>query len=91
VNQPAAKAARATAWDHISVALAAGICIVALAYVSKRVLADPLRPVFLALPPLLLSWYELVARKQHGRLVSKSVVWVVAILVVTGLIILFHL
>lgn len=78
-------------WGRIWVALATGIGIVALAYASKRVLGQPIRPLFLAIPPLLMSAYEFVSHRRAGEAVARPGYWVVGILAVTVLIVAAHL
>jgi hypothetical protein len=90
VPSPTSKPDRNRRWGLILVALATGFSIVALAFFSKRVLAEPMRPVFFAIPPLLMSAYEYLAHRQQGRLLSSSAFWVATILVVTTLIFLSH-
>jgi hypothetical protein len=90
MKSPASKSDTTSRWGLILVALATGASIVAMAFVSKRVLAVPIRPVFFAIPPLLMSAYEYLAHRKKGRYTSSSTVWAVTILVVTALILVLH-
>ena len=84
-------AGKQSPWGHIWVALATGLGIVALSFVSKRALEQPMRPLFLAIPPLLMSAYEFVAHRRKGEPIARPGYWVVGILAVTVLIVAAHL
>lgn len=72
---------------HIHIALATGISIVVMAWVSKRVLPEPISYLHLAIPPFLMSIYEgLVSSKKYARY-SKTVYWVAAIFAATLIVI----
>jgi len=43
---------------HIVVALATGVSIVVMAYASKRLMTEPIRDLWLAIPPFILAVYE---------------------------------
>ena len=90
MDSTASKPDTSARWGLILVALATGISIVAMAYVSKRVLVEPMRPMFFAVPPLLMSAYEYLVHRRKRRFISSWAFWVVAILVVTALIVLLH-
>lgn len=76
---------------HIQVALATGVSIVAMAYVSKRVLSDPMASVPLAVPPFLMLLFELMwGRYKDTRLCATSY-WITAILLSTIFIIGYYL
>ena len=76
---------------HIHISLAAGISIIVLAYVSKRVLPEPIGYLPLALPPFLAVIWEAVSERRKGSWICRSGYWVAAILAATGLVILFHM
>ncbi len=76
---------------HIHIALAAGVSIVVLAYVSKRVLAEPIGSLVLAIPPFLATIFEVARRRFKGSRICTTWYWIVAIFVATGLVILFHM
>ncbi len=90
MKSPTSKSDTTSRWGLILVALATGASIVAMAFVSKRVLAEPIRPVFFAIPPLLMSAYEYLAHHKKVRYKSNSTFWAVTILVVTTLILVSH-
>lgn len=75
---------------RIQIALAAGVSIITLAYVSKRVLPEPIGGVALAFPPLVLVMYELVAERHKGSRACTPGYWVVGVLIATLVVILFH-
>lgn len=53
---------------HIQIALATGISIVVMAYMSKRVMEEPISDLFLAIPPFIMTLYETVLRaKKKGE------------------------
>jgi hypothetical protein len=55
---------------HIQIALATGICIIILAYVSKRVLPQPMAELAIAIPPFLMTIYEAVLSRQRDSKIS---------------------
>jgi hypothetical protein len=73
--------------DHIGIAIATGISIIVLAYVSKRVLPQPLSYLQLAAPPFLMTVYEAVIAKKKDAWYCRTAYWIVAIFVATILII----
>ncbi len=75
---------------RIQVALAAGISIVVLAYVSKRVLPEPIPKLHLAIPPLIMAIYEAAAAKKEHTNYSKTPYWIAAIFVATILVIVLN-
>ena len=75
---------------HIHVALALGISIIVLAYVSKRVLPVPIRPLYLSVTSLIMAAYEAAANLKKYERFAKSIYWVIAILLATVVIILIH-
>jgi len=76
---------------HIHVALALGISIIVLAYVSKRVLPEPMAPIYLSITSLIMLMYEtLIGSKKKTRL-TNSIYWVLAIFIATAIIIFIHL
>ena len=64
---------------RIHVALATGICIVAMAYFSKRVLPEPIHKLYLAIPPFIMTLYEGFAAKKEHTNYSKTPIWIAAI------------
>lgn len=76
---------------HIQLALATGVSIIALAYVSKRVLPEPMNPLALAFPPFLAVLAEGLVSKYGDSWYGASWTWVLAILSSTVLVIGCHL
>ena len=76
---------------HIQIALATGLSIIILAYVSKRMLAEPIGYLSLAIPPFLATIYESLLSKEKYSKFCKTWYWVVAIFVATALVIIFHM
>ena len=77
--------------SHVQMAIAAGISIIAFAWFSKKVLADPINPLFLAVPPLIEAAYEGFLKKNKAAKFMKTGYWICAILISTAIIILFHM
>jgi len=75
---------------HIHIALAAGISIIVLAYVSKRMLPEPMGTLPMALPPFLMVIWEAVSSQHKKSRICRSGYWIAAIFLATGLVILFH-
>jgi hypothetical protein len=75
---------------HIHIALATGISIIVLAYVSKRVLPEPMGKLPMAIPPFLMVIWEAVSSKHRDLWISRPGYWIAAIFATTGLVILFH-
>jgi len=71
---------------HIVVALATGISIVVMAYASKRLMTEPIRDLWLGIPPFIMVLYEGV--QSHPKTVrlrrTPVSVWVIAIFVATA-------
>ena len=76
---------------HIQLALASGFSIIAMAYVSKRILAEPIGYLKLAIPPFLAVIYEVVANRYKDSRICTTWFWVAAILAATALVILLHI
>lgn len=74
---------------HIQISLAAGTSILILAYFSKRVLAEPIAYLPLAIPPFIATVYEVVLKRYENSWISKTWYWIVLIFVATFLVILF--
>jgi hypothetical protein len=55
---------------HIQIALATGVSIIVMAYVSKRMLSEPISYFALAIPPFIATIYEAILNKYK---VLKSV------------------
>ena len=77
---------------QIHMALAVGASIIILAFVSKRVLAVPMKPLWLSITSLIMVLYEAVVTKnKESKHLCRSIYWVSAVILVTVLIILKHL
>jgi len=77
--------------SHIQIALITGICIIVMAYVSKRMLAEPIGYLPLTVPPFIATLYESLAVKYKDLKILNTVYGIVAILISTVLVIVFHL
>jgi len=76
---------------HIHLALATGASIIALAYVSKRVLTEPIHELAQALPPFVAVVGEGVIGRYPKSRFARTRYWVLAILITTALIIAVYL
>jgi len=75
---------------HIQLALAVGVSILAIAYVSKRVLPEPIGKLPAALPAFVAVLYEAALAKYPDSKLSTAWYWVVAVLATTAVIILVY-
>ena len=75
---------------HVQIALATGICIIALAYVSKRILLQPMGELAIAIPPFFMTIYEAVLSRHKDSKICKPWYWILAIFIITGIVILVH-
>lgn len=75
---------------HIKIALTTAVCIIAIAYFSKRVLPKPINNLVTAIPPFIALIFEGVLSKHRGKKVATTWYWVAAIFLSTTLIILIH-
>ena len=75
---------------HIHIALATGISIIIIAYVSKRMLAEPIAYLQLAIPPFLATIYESVSSRYKNSRICTTWYWIAAILLSTAIIILLN-
>jgi len=76
---------------HIHVALALGISIIVLSYVSKRILPEPMEPLYLSITSLIMVAYEAALGTKKNHPLTKSIYWVLAIVTATAIIIILHL
>jgi hypothetical protein len=76
---------------HIQLALVAGICLVAVAIVSKRVLPEPMRSMYIKLPALLVVLSEAAISFKKEIWYTNVRFWIPVILVVNISIIVIHL
>ena len=75
---------------HIHISLATGASIIILAYVSKKLLPEPLSYLELAIPPFLTVIYESLLNRHKESKFMTTWYWVVAIFVATVLVILLN-
>lgn len=76
---------------HIHVALATGFSIIIMAYVSKRILQEPIKSEILAIPPILMVIFEALLGKYKNSKICTTWYWIAAILLSTAIIIVVHL
>jgi predicted histidine transporter YuiF (NhaC family) len=75
---------------HIQIALATGLSIIVMAYVSKRILPEPIGYLPLAIPPFIMTVYEYVLQRHKDARICTTWYWIAAIFIATALIILFN-
>lgn len=76
---------------HIQIALSTGVCIVVMAYFSKRVLPKPIGYLPTAVPPFLMAVYEALLGRYKNRRITTTWYWVAAIFITTALIIVLYM
>ncbi len=76
---------------HIQIALATGVSIIVMAYVSKRMLSEPIGYISLAIPPFLATIYEAVLNRYKDSRICTTWYWIVAIFIATAVVIVFHM
>jgi predicted histidine transporter YuiF (NhaC family) len=76
---------------HIHIALATGFSIIIMAYVSKKILPEPMGSIPLAIPPLLMVLYEALLGRYKNSRICTTWYWILAILMSTALIIAIHM
>ena len=77
--------------SHIQIALATGICIIVMAYFSKRILPEPIGYLPIAIPPFIASIYEAVAAKHKNKKIATPWYWIATILSATALVIVLNM
>ncbi len=65
---------------HIQISLATGVSIIIMAYVSKRLLSEPIGYLSLAIPPFIATIYEAILNKYKDSKICTTWYWIVAIL-----------
>ena len=75
---------------HIHIAQATGASIIIMAYVSKRMLPEPMSYLALAIPPFVALIFETLLDRYKDSNFLTTWYWVVAIFLATALVILFH-
>lgn len=73
--------------QHVQIAIATGISILVLAYMSKRVLPNPIPYLHLAIPPFLMTIYEGLISKEKYDKYCRAPYWTAAIFVATAIVI----
>lgn len=76
---------------HIQIALATGISIIVMAYVSKLVLPKPIGYLSNAIPPFLMVIYEGLLGRYKNTRICTTWYWIAAIFITTALVIVFHM
>ena len=76
---------------HIHIALATGFSIIIMAYVSKKILPEPMGSIPLAIPPLLMLLYEAIIGRYKNSRISNTWYWILAILISTAIIIAIYM
>lgn len=77
--------------DHIQASFCSGICIIILALVFKKILHQKITILEDAVPGYIFTIYEAVKSKATRRIISRPLLWNIAMLVGTALVILRHL
>ena len=75
---------------HIQIALATGISIIVMSIYSKKILPEPIGYLSLAIPPFIATIFESLLSKYKGSKFLKTWYWILAILIGTVLVIIFH-
>lgn len=76
---------------HIQIALATGASIIILAFASKRLLAEPIGYLPLAIPPFIATIYEALVNKYKESKICTTWYWIVAIFAATAVVVLFNM
>ena len=76
--------------DHIQASIVSGACIIILALVFKKVLHQKITILEDAVPGYIFTVYEAVRAKAKRRIITRPLLWNIAMLVGTGLVILRH-
>ncbi len=71
----------------MQIATAIGISIIVMAYMSKRVLPNPIPYLHLAIPPFLMTIYEGLSSKEKYAKYCRAPFWIAAIFVATAIVI----
>lgn len=75
---------------HIQIALTTGGCIIILAFVSKRLLPEPMGYAPLAIPPFLMTMYEYVVKRYSDKKLVTTWYWVLAIVGSTCILVIYY-
>lgn len=75
----------------IHIALATGFSIIIMAYVSNKILPEPMGYIPLAIPPSIMLLYEILQGRYKNAKIMTSWYWILAILVSTAIIIAIYM
>jgi D-alanyl-D-alanine carboxypeptidase len=76
---------------HIQLALVSGLSIIALAYVSKRVLAEPMGKLSTSFPALIMALAEWIMGMKKRKWYANKNLWIAAVAVSTVMVIGWHM
>ncbi len=76
---------------YIQLALVSGASIIALAWVSKRVLPEPMRKLYMSIPAMMVAMGGGLMGMKKKSWFTNINYWMIAIATVTILIIVLHL
>jgi len=76
---------------HIQIALVTGICIIVIAWFSKRILAEPVSNLQTAIPPFLMALYEGFSARFKDNKIFTTWYWIAVIIFATILILAVHM
>lgn len=70
--------------ELLAVASVTGVCIVILAFFSRRVFREPISDVYLAVPPLMMAVHQMALKKAGDAWIWRTSTWVGAIVLATA-------
>ncbi|GJQ63092.1 MAG: hypothetical protein SCALA702_21450 [Melioribacteraceae bacterium] len=73
---------------HVQIALVTGICIIVLAYFSKKILPQPIKYLPAAIPPFMMVIFESIKDKYKDKKFAEVKYWNIAVIVSTALVII---
>ena len=76
---------------HIQIALATGLSIIIMAYVSRWFLPKPIGYLPNAIPAFLVVIYEGLLGRYKNTRICTTWYWIVAIFIITAIVIVFHM
>ncbi|UCE25413.1 MAG: hypothetical protein JSU74_05035 [Candidatus Zixiibacteriota bacterium] len=76
--------------DHVQASIVSGACIIILAIVFKKILHQKITVLEDAVPGYIFTVYEAVRAKAKKRIITRPLLWNIAMVVGTGLVILRH-
>ena len=75
----------------IQISLVTGVSILALAFVSKRMLSEPMGNIYIIIPGLILVAAEGVMGLKKKAWYTNVTYWIIAAVLATSLIVILHL